>query len=469
MGRPDPDRGCAEYQRLSRRQTLTAGACGVLGLTLADLLQLEAAQAARSPNAQSPAPNARSCILLWLRGGPSSIDMWDLKPDAPAEIRGEFKPIRTNVRGIEISEHLPLCAKVADKFCLVRSVTHPREDHEGGSHVMASGWNTWPQQTYPMYGTVAQKVLGYRGVMPPHIHLPEPPQEYSGGKHHLSNQDFPFVVNVQQDLDMKVRDVSAADGLTPDRFSRRQHLLAAGGLHSGPLAAGAPTARANDVFYQRAFDMLTSRQTRDAFDVTREPSKLRDLYGRGELAKEVIAQGNAGDVAPNEFNRSIVGQSLLMARRLVEAGVRFVTVVGRGWDTHGDNFNRLKNQLLPHVDRAVSALLTDLADRGLLDTTLVVVTGDFNRTPKINRDAGRDHWGYVQTVFLAGGGVPGGTVLGASDAQCAYPADRPLTPADLAATLYAKLGIDPETEIHALDGRPFRIVPDGGTKIRELI
>jgi uncharacterized protein (DUF1501 family) len=183
----------------------------------------------------------------------------------------------------------------------------------------------------------------------------------------------------------------------------------------------------------------------------------------------VVAQGNAGDVAPNEYNRSVVGQGLLMARRLVEAGVRFVTVVGRGWDTHADNFHKLKDDLLPYFDRALHALLTDLDERGMLDTTLVVVTGDFNRTPKINRDAGRDHWGYVQTVLLAGGGIRGGTVIGASDAQCAYPADRPINPEDVAASLYHRFGIHPETEIHAPDGRPFRVLPDGAKPVPELI
>src|SRR5205807_2734128 len=188
MPRPTFDRGCREYQwigrRVDRRAVVQAGFLGGVGLSLADLLRLEAASAAPKREV--------SCVLLWLRGGPSSIDMWDMKPDAPVEVRGEFKPIKTNVPGIEISEHLPLCAKIADRYCLVRSVTHPRDDHEGGSHAMATGWNTWPTQTYPMYGTVVQKLLGYRGALPPHVHLPEPPQAYSGGLHYLSHHDLPF-------------------------------------------------------------------------------------------------------------------------------------------------------------------------------------------------------------------------------------------------------------------------------------
>jgi uncharacterized protein DUF1501 len=464
---PSFDRGCAEYERLNRRDVLTAGMLGGVGLSLADLLRAEAAQTHSPPKVGGA--REFSCIVLWLRGGPSSIDMWDLKPDAPAEIRGDFKPIRTNVSGIEISEHLPLCAKIADKYCLVRSVTHPSEDHESGSHINSTGWHTWPAQPYPMYGTVVQKLLGYRGALPPHIHLPEPPQAYSGGKHYLSRQDLPFTVSCLNDLDMKVRDVSLAPEVSPERFERRRRLLAAGGRESAPLALTDDTARTADVFQQRAFDLLTSPATRAAFDLTREPEKLRDRYGRGVLAAEIVAQGNAGDVAPNDYSRSIVGQGLLMARRLVEAGVRFVTVVGRGWDTHADNFNRLKTQLLPYVDRALYGLLTDLDERGMLERTLVVVTGDFNRTPKINRDAGRDHWGHVQTIFFAGGGVPGGTVIGASDANCAYPADRPIPAADVAATIFHKFGIRPDSEILAFDGRPFRVMPDGAQPIRELV
>ena len=455
------DHGCEEYGGLERRTFLKAGALSALGLTLPDLLSIETAQAAPRKEV--------SCILLWLRGGPSSIDMWDLKPEAPAEVRGPFSPIKTNVPGIEISEHLPLLAKIADKYCLVRSLTHGKDGHEAGSHVNATGWNTWPTEYHPMYGTVIQKLRGYRGVLPPHIHLPEPPQEYSGGQHYLSKQDLPFVVSCMNDLDLKVKDVSLGSGISPGRFERRQHLLASSSLRSAPLAGSGDLVRSNDVFYERAFDILAGAATRAAFDVTREPEKLRDRYGRGMLAPVVTAQGTAGDVSPNEFNRSIVGQGLLMARRLVEAGVRFVTVVGRGWDTHGDNFNRLKDGLLPFVDRAVHGLLTDLDERGMLDSTLVIVSGDFNRTPKINKDAGRDHWGNVMTLFLAGAGVPGGTVIGASDPECGWPAERPVTPGDVAATIYQKLGISPHAELVSPEGRPYPLLPEGATAIRELV
>lgn len=457
MGAGDWDLGCAGYRRLPRRAVLQAGALAGFGLTLPDLLRLEAAAAA--PRREM------SCILLWLRGGPSSIDMWDLKPDSPAEVRGEFRPIKTNVPGIEISEHLPLCAKIADRYALVRSVTHERSDHEGGSHYMATGWDTFPAQKYPMYGTVVQKVLGYRGSLPPHVHLPEPAQEYTGGVHYLARQDLPFTISCLNDLDLRVRDVGLPPGLSSQRLARR-HALLTGASRDDAMAAAAESS--SDVYYQRAFDLLTGPKTRAAFDLTREPSALRDRYGRGQLADQVVAQGNAGDVAPNDYNRSIVGQALLLSRRLVEAGVRFVTVVGRGWDTHADNFNRLKRDLLPHVDRALSALLVDLQERGMLETTLVVVTGDFNRTPKINRDAGRDHWPGVATVLLAGGGIRGGQVIGASDAQCAFPADRPLKPEDVAATIFGKFGIEPAAVLHAPDGRPFRLLPDGATRIDEL-
>lgn len=434
---------------------LLAGGLSGIGLSLADVLRAEAASGRRQT----------SCILVWLRGGPSSIDMWDLKPEAPPEIRGQFRPIETNVPGIRISEHLPLLARQARRFCLVRSVTHPRDDHEGGSHYNATGWNTWPAVPYPMCGTVVQKRLGYSGTLPPHVHLPEPPQPYSGGRQHLPHQDLPFMVSCMNDLDLRVRDVGRAADLDSVRLDRRRRLL-------DPPAdrgvAGDPTA-GTDEFYRRAFEILSTAATGAAFDISREPAALRDRYGRGMLAAEVVAQGNAGDVAPNDFNRSIIGQGLLMARRLVEAGVRFVTVVGRGWDTHADNFNRLKTQLLPPLDRGLSALLTDLDDRGLLESTLVVVTGDFNRTPRVNKDAGRDHWGHVQTLFLAGGGIPGGTVIGASDEQCAYPSEHPITPEEIAATIFHRFGIRPEHEVTAMDGRPFRVLPEGAAPIRELV
>jgi hypothetical protein len=332
---------------------------------------------------------------------------------------------------------------------------------------MATGWDTFPRQKYPMYGTVVQKELGYRGALPPHVHLPEPPQPYTGGEHYLSPQDLPFTIACMNDPDLRVKDTSLPLGIDPGRFARRRSLLA-----SETVAAPADdeeALRASDVFTQRAFDLLTAPKTRHAFDLTREPAALRDRYGRARLAAQVTAQGTTGDVTPNEYNRSVVGQACLLARRLVEAGVRFVTVIGRGWDTHADNFNRLKRDLLPFVDRALYGLLTDLDERGMLDTTLVVVTGDFNRTPQINKDAGRDHWPGVATVLLAGGGLRGGQVIGASDAQCAYPADRPVKPEEIAAAVFAKFGIRPEGEILAPDGRPFRILPDGAQPLRELV
>lgn len=441
-------------------RTVQAGALGLGGLALPDLLRMEAAQAA--PRREM------SCILLWLRGGPSSIDMWDLKPDAPSEIRGEFRPISTNVPGTQISEHLPLLARMADQYALVRSVTHRSDDHELASHINITGWDTWPQVPYPMFGTVVQKVLGYRGTLPPHVHLPEPAQPYTGGQHYLARQDLPFTISVLDDPDLKVKDIELARGLTAGRMERRRALLAASARSSAPLADGSAQALAGDVFQQRAFDVLTSSASRAAFDLTREPRALREKYGLPEHPKQIVAQGDAGDIAPNEFNRSVVGQGLLMARRLVEAGVRFVTVIGRGWDTHADNFNRLQ-QMLPWVDRGVSTLLADLKDRGLLETTLVVVTGDFNRTPRINKDAGRDHWGHVQTIFLAGAGIPGGAVIGASDEQCAYPAERPIPAADIAATIYHRFGIRPDQQLRAPDDRPYWVLPEGAHPVPELI
>ncbi len=444
---------------MHRRSVVTAGVLGLSGFQLADLLRAEAA----APGAT----RGMSCILVWLRGGPSSIDMWDLKPDAPAEIRGEFRPIRTVVPGIEISDQLPLCARQMDKLCLVRSVTHPRDDHEGGAHVNSTGWNTWGAQPYPIYGTIVQKMLGHGAALPPHVHLPEVPPPWSGGEHYLSQKDLPFSLHTYNDPDLRFRDMAPEPALPDSRLTRRRHLARAVGTR---LADAGDAVRTSDAHYQRAFDLLTGPAARAAFDLTREPAPVRARYGFPLLGKDPVANtaGNQG-FTPNEFNRSILGQGLLMARRLVEAGVRFVTVVGRGWDTHDDNFGRLKDTLLPPLDRGLSALMQDLHDRGLLATTLVVVTGDFNRTPKINPQAGRDHWGRVQTIVMAGAGIPGGTVLGASDAECAYPAERPLRPDEVAATIYHRFGVRPDSELIGIDGRPFRVLPEGAAPIRELM
>jgi hypothetical protein len=404
-----------------------------------------------------------SCIMIWLRGGPSSIDMWDLKPDAPDTHRGEFKPISTNVPGFAICEHLPLTARHADKFCLVRSVTHPRGDHEGGSHYMATGWNTFPQTEYPSYGCVIANQLGPRGPMPPHVHLPES-AKYTGPGF-LAASFSPFTITTDSDPDLPTPDIKAR-AVSWERFQHRRTLRdAVDDLFRRADMVHEP--QSVDRFYRDAYTILSSSQTRAAFDLSKEPAAVREKYGLPKPVDRIVLQG-MNDISPNDFNRTIIGQSLLLARRLVETGVRFVTVIGRGWDTHDNNFNRLRD-LLPPLDRALAALLGDLHDRGLLDTTMVMLTGDFNRTPKINAQAGRDHWPHVQTVFLAGGGIRGSQIYGSSDVKGEYPANDPVRPEQIAALLYRQFGIDGLRELRSIDGRPHRMIPDDARPLTEIL
>jgi hypothetical protein len=331
---------------------------------------------------------------------------------------------------------------------------------------MSTGWNTFPAQIYPGYGAVVAHELGYNGAMPPYVQLPEAPREYTPGAGYLSAQFHPFIIAAMNDPDIRVRDMDT--NIPRPRLDQRAGLRPSLDKLSETLSRANDEARSNAKFYEKAYDLLTSPKTKAAFDLTKEPERIRDLYGRPEMETEIKPQG-ANDVVPNRYNRSIVGQGLLMARRLVESGVRFVTVVGRGWDTHTDNFNRLKGELLPYVDRAVAALLQDLHQRGMLETTLVMVTGDFNRTPRINKDAGRDHWPYVQTVFLAGGGIQGGQVNGTSDANGEFPDERPIQPEQISAAIYHKFGIDIHKELHSPQGRPFKVLPDGAKPLADLL
>jgi hypothetical protein len=432
-------RGC---DGVSRRRFLRAGVLGLSGLTLADMLRLRAARAELGQPARDT-----SVILIWKGGGPSHLDMWDLKPEAPVEYRGEFKPIATNVPGIAVGEHLPLSAKVMDKFAIVRSVTHPDSGHESASHYLLTGYrptNDIPAQEMPSYGSITARMRGPRRPgLPAYVAVPTPPRSASAG--YLGVAYNPFAVGSDPSQDnFSVRNLILPGGISLDRLEHRRGLLETidtfrrdsdqSGLMDGL-----------DAFTRKAFEMVTSPAARRAFAIGDEDAATRDLYGRTRL-----------------------GQSLLLARRLVEAGVTFVTVDAGGWDTHANNFESLKSKKLPEFDRAWAGLMEDMARRGLMRDTLVLVWGEFGRTPRINKDAGRDHWPGAQSVVLAGGGMTMGQAIGASDAKAELPRERPLTPEDVLATMYSHLGIDRDHEFLNEAQRPLKIL-SGGTPIRELV
>lgn len=436
---------------LARRDILRVGVAGLfgMGLPLAEILSRET----RAAEEGSTPRRDVSLIILFLKGGLSTIDTWDIKPDAPSEFRGSFQPIDTNVSGIRIGEHTPLCAQQMDKFSLVRSFGHRNSDHGPADHYMLTGYhplpgfnpNLTPNNQRPAHGSIVARKLGPRGSVPPYVCLPR--LHSSAGPAYLGAAVAPLVVEADPNApNFSVPDLTPPLAIRSDRLSSRKELR--GQIDrfqkSGEIAANRG-AQAVDIFQQKAFELMTSAAARAAFDIHEEPEKLREAYGRNSL-----------------------GQSCLMARRLVEAGVRCVTIDHTNWDTHDNNFNVLKNDLLPLLDRGMSTMLSDLSQRGLLDTTLVVITGEFGRTPRINPNAGRDHWGPSFTVALAGGGIQGGRVVGKSDARAEKPDGNSYGPADLSATMYRLMGINPDEEFYTPEGRPVKIA-DNGRPIVELL
>jgi uncharacterized protein (DUF1501 family) len=435
---------------LRRRDFLRLGTASVfgMGLTLPALLAREALAQARGGRTRNV-----SLIFLFLHGGLSTIDSWDLKPDAPAEFRGEFRPIATNVPGIQIGEHLPRVARHMDKLALIRSFRHHNSDHGPADHYLLSGYfptagfnpGLTPNNQRPAHGSIIARKLGPRGGVPAYVCLPK--MHPSAGPAYLGSAVAPFVIDADPNApNFSVPDIVPPPALAADRLEARRRLLRQMDRYQQAVETRANRhAQAVSDFQREAFTLMTSPAARRAFDIHAEPDRLRDDYGRSSL-----------------------GQSCLMARRLVEAGVRCVTIDHSNWDTHDNNFNTLRRDLLPALDAALATLFRDLADRGLLASTLVVVTGEFGRTPRINRNAGRDHWGPAFTVALGGGGIHGGRVVGRSDARAERPAGDPHGPEDLAATMYHLLGIDPNDEFYTPEGRPVRIV-NNGRVIHELL
>lgn len=437
---------------MTRRELLRAGAIGLGGITLPGLLRLQHAAAANGKSSK-----ARSVIMLFLSGGPSHLDMWDLKPEAPEEIRGTFRPIATIVPGVEISEHLPRMAKVADKYAIVRSMHHGNGNHPAAMYWMMTGspmTRTAPQavslsrEDRPHPGSVLTKLLGPTKATPPFVMVPEmispvgPPRP---GQHagFLGAGFDPYLVNSDPNLpDFSAGALAPNSEITSERLSNRRALLGAVDRTARQLERNAE-ASGLDSYYEKAFDLVSSSSAQRAFDITAESAETRERYGRHTF-----------------------GQSVLLARRLVEAGVRLVQVNwvrhdngkgGQGYDSHRDHLDWAKTELLPPTDAAFSSLIKDLAASGLLDETLVIMMGEFGRTPRFNKAAGRDHWPQCFSAVVAGGGIRGGQALGSSDKIGAYPNSNPLTPDDLIATMYHCLGVDPQNLIHDLVGRPFKL------------
>ena len=439
LGCPDFFRG-----RCNRRDLLKIGALGLTGLALPQLLQAESRHRDRRGR-------AKSVILLYQFGGPSHIDTFDPKPSAPAEIRGEFRSIATRMPGVRICEHLPRLARLADRYALVRSVSHNQSNHNPGAYYSLTGRQpltnnitaTASALDFPHPGSVVSYLDRKRRNVPPFVSLPwmiedgpfRTPGEFAGflGKVH----DPLWVLRDPNAADFNVAELSLPPDVSPERVVAREGVMSQLASLSA-LGDKLSAVRGMSAYQARAIDLLTSPATQKAFNLHEEDPKLRDRYGR-----------------------TTYGQSALLARRLVEAGVRFVTVYYSpdlsGWDTHQRNFPTLKDSRLPQTDQTLSALLEDLGDRGLLRETLVYWTGDFGRTPKVNLQGGRDHWAPCQTVLMAGGGIRGGQVYGASDAHGAFPMENPVRPDDITATVFRALGFEPETLIYDQLGRPMPI------------
>lgn len=447
--------GCDAFRRsllTDRRGLLRVGMLGASGLTLAGLLRHEAARA------NSPSRRKSAVIILWMRGGPSQLETWDMKPGAPVEIRGEFSPIDTNVPGIQICEHLPRSAKIMDKWSIIRSMhfrdEDGRTDHSTGDQVCFTGHPFGPVpdvNVAPSIGSqVKRQLQADNPQMPAYVmiprHVPGTSPAYLGSRWDA----FETHADPASSAPFSVPNLRLADAAAGARMTDRRALLE--NLDGLNRRVANPDMKAVDEFHQQAAELLTGTAVQNAFDLDKEPAEVRQRYGfHGQYLSRVLAGGDA----PNWPQR------MLLARRLVEAGARLVTVDCRWWDTHEDNFWSLQNGFLPRWDQAYAALIEDLADRGLLETTLVVGWGEMGRTPRINAAAGRDHWSQVMNVAVAGGGTRGGRVVGSSDRQGAVPHDNPKIVQDMLATMYRHLGVDWTTETVDHAGRPHRLLPCG--------
>ncbi len=435
------------YHGINRRTFLHAGLITGLGMNMADILRSRAQ--AKEGKGLHPNSKAKSCILIWLDGGPSHLETFDLKPNAPVEIRGEFKPINTDVNGIQISEHLPRTARVMKHVALIRSLTHAFGNHNTGSHYLLTGNKPSPVVEHPSLGSIyAQQQPGGQKVLPPYVAVPQ--GVTYGGSGFLPATSQPFSLGGDPSKpDFRVRNLTPPANLSLQQIGRRRDMQQFLDNIKRSREQN-PVHTPVDTYYEQAYALLTSPESQTAFDIDKEPTRSRERYGR-----------------------SRIGTGCLLARRLVEHDVGFVTVVDKGWDMHQQIFKNMPDALfrgsgkLPALDQAYSALISDLHARGLLDSTLVILMGEFGRTPKINDRAGRDHWPRAGFVCMAGGGVRGGQVIGSTDAFGESPSEDPVSPEDLAWNTLSFMGISPDQAYHAPNGRPIRWV-NGGKPIPNL-
>jgi hypothetical protein len=430
----------AHFRRPTRRSFLHVGLVGGLGLTLADFFRLQAEEAKGGAIKEG---KAKSLIHIFLPGGMAHQDSFDPKPYAPVEYRGEIGSIKTKLDGVLLSEYMPHTAQIVDKITICRSMTHGEAAHERGTHNMFTGYRPSPALQYPSMGSVVSHEFGPRNNLPPYVCIPSQPTTYAGPGY-LSSAFAPFSLGADPaNNGFQVQDLALPGGVDDKRFTTRKTMLEAVNEHFAGKEK-ADGLEAMDTFYQRAYSLISSQKAREAFNINAELAKLRDEYGR-----------------------HAAGQRMLLARRLVAAGVRLVSLTFGGWDMHTGIKGGMQGQL-PQLDQGFATLIRDLERNGLLDSTLVMISSEFGRTPKINTSAGRDHWPKVFSVVLAGGGIKKGFVYGTSDATASEPEDNPLTVEDFAMTVYQQLGIDGHKKLLAPGNRPIDIVREASVR-KELI
>jgi hypothetical protein len=439
MNKPCPGNPFAND--LSRRGFLHVGLLGGLGLSLPQFLSMEAK--AQQKQYKTREGVAKSVIQIFLPGGMAHQESWDPKPYAPTEYRGPFGTINTSIKGIKFSQNLKHTAKIADKMTIIRSMAHGEAAHERGTHNMFTGYKPSPALQYPAMGSVVAHELGPNNNLPPYVCVPSVPNEFANSGY-LSSAFGPFAIGSEPSRgDFKVRDLNMPGGVDDTRFNRRRSLLETVDHHFRTIEES-DALDSMDAFYQHAYKLISSQKAREAFNLKAEPEAVQNRYGM-----------------------NTPGQRMLLARRLVEAGTRFVSLTAGGWDHHDNIKNGIQGQM-PPVDQAIAALISDLDERGLLDSTLVMVTSEFGRTPKINGTGGRDHWPRVFSVGLAGGGIQRGLVYGSSDALGGEPEEDMVGIQDLATTVYNQLGITGDKELMAPGDRPIEIV-DGGRVLDEIL
>ncbi len=437
--------GCSNFFNsglANRREFMQVGFAAGIGLSLPEMLKVQARGQAKFYESKEGV--AKSLIHIYLPGGMAHQETFDPKPYAPSEYRGPFKAINTNVDGIQFSENMKNLAKVADKMTVIRSMTHGEAAHERGTHNMFTGYRPSPAINFPSFGSVISHEFGPRKNLPPYVCVPNVPNEYAGTGY-LSSMYGAFSVGSDpaSDKAFKVRDLTLPGGVDMARFDRRRTMLEAVDSHFRNMEK-ADSIDAMDSFYEKAYSLVGSAEARDAFDLTKEDDKMKDRYGK-----------------------NTAGMRMLLSRRLVESGVRLVTMTYGSWDAHDKIKDSIARQV-PDFDKALATLLTDLDERGLLDSTLVMVSSEFGRTPKINKTDGRDHWPRVFSTMLAGGGIKRGMAYGTSDSLGAEPDQNPVDVQSFAKTVYAQLGINADKELIAPGPRPMEIV-DGGSVIDAII